>query len=127
MTPFLASLAHDDLAPTTLRGYRYDLRHFLAWHRTVQDSPFTIEGLTEYELIAYRQHMVAAGRRPAEHAGDQAGEQAPRAASRRQAARSAASPAERSRRRREPHALARGDRSAIGCYRRRWSRTRRRS
>jgi integrase/recombinase XerC len=65
MSVFLASLAHDDLAPTTLRGYRYDLRHFLAWHRTVQDSPFTIEGLAEYELIAYRQHMVAAGRRPA--------------------------------------------------------------
>lgn len=65
MTLFLASLAHDDLSPATLRGYRYDLRHFLAWHRTVQDAPFTIEGLAEYELIAYRQHMVAAGRRPA--------------------------------------------------------------
>ena len=65
MTPFLASLAHDDLAPATLRGYRYDLRHFLAWHRTVQDRPFTLEGLADYELIAYRQYMVAAGRRPA--------------------------------------------------------------
>src|SRR5947208_8294532 len=65
MTTFLASLARDDLAPATLRGYRYDLRHFLAWHRTIQDTPFTIEGLAEYELIAYRQHMVAAGRRPA--------------------------------------------------------------
>jgi len=65
MAPFLASLAHDDLAPATLRGYRYDLRHFLAWHRTVQDRPFTIEGLAEYELIAYRQHMVAGGLRPA--------------------------------------------------------------
>jgi len=65
MAPFLAKLAHDDLAPATLRGYRYDLRHFLAWHRTVQDKPFAIEGLAEYELIAYRQHMVAAGRRPA--------------------------------------------------------------
>ena len=65
MTSFLSSLAHDDLAPATLRGYRYDLRHFLAWRSTVQDAPFTIEGLAEYELIAYRQHMVAAGRRPA--------------------------------------------------------------
>ena len=65
MTPFLASLARDDLAPATLRGYRYDLRHFLAWHRTVQDCAFAVEGLAEYELIAYRQHMVAAGRRPA--------------------------------------------------------------
>ena len=65
MAPFLASLARDDLAPATLRGYRYDLRHFLAWHRTVQDSAFALERLAEYELIAYRQHMVAAGRRPA--------------------------------------------------------------
>jgi integrase/recombinase XerC len=65
MTAFLASLAKDDLAPATLRGYRYDLRHFLAWHQTIQDSAFTIEGLAAYELIAYRQHMVAAGRRPA--------------------------------------------------------------
>ncbi|MGO9997529.1 MAG: tyrosine-type recombinase/integrase [Acetobacteraceae bacterium] len=65
MTSFLSSLAHDDLAPATLRGYRYDLRHFLAWRSTVQDAPFTIEGLAEYDLIAYRQHMVAAGRRPA--------------------------------------------------------------
>jgi site-specific recombinase XerD len=65
MTPFLTSLARDDLAPATLRGYRYDLRHFLAWHQSVQDRAFTIEGLAEYELIAYRQHMVATGRRPA--------------------------------------------------------------
>ena len=65
MTPFLASLARDGLAPATLRGYRYDLRHFLAWCHTVQDCPFTIEGLAEFELIAYRQHMVATGRRPA--------------------------------------------------------------
>ena len=65
MVAFFASLAHDDLAPATLRGYRYDLRHFLAWHRAVQDSPFTLERLAEYELVAYRQHMVAAGRRAA--------------------------------------------------------------
>ena len=65
MASFLASLARDDLAPATLRGYRYDLRHFLAWHQSVQDGAFAIEGLAEYELIAYRQHMVAAGRRPA--------------------------------------------------------------
>jgi site-specific recombinase XerD len=65
MAAFLASLARDDLAPATLRGYRYDLRHFVAWHGTVHDKPFAIAGLAEYELIAYRQHMVAAGRRPA--------------------------------------------------------------
>ena len=65
MAPFLASLARDDLSAATLRGYRYDLRHFLKWHQSVQDGGFAIKGLAEYELIAYRQHMVAAGRRPA--------------------------------------------------------------
>jgi integrase/recombinase XerC len=65
MASFLASLARDDLAPATLRGYRYDLRHFLAWHQSLQDGAFAIERLTEYELIAYRQHLVAADRRPA--------------------------------------------------------------
>src|SRR5277367_1009103 len=65
MASFLASLARDDLAPATLRGYRYDLLHFLSWHQSVQDGVFAIERLAEYELIAYRQHMVAAGRRPA--------------------------------------------------------------
>ena len=53
-----------NLAPATLRGYRYDLHHFLAWHRTVEDAPFMLEGLAEYELISYRKHMVA-GRPPA--------------------------------------------------------------
>jgi site-specific recombinase XerD len=65
MAPFLASLARDDLAPATLRGYHYDLRHFLAWHRTVHDGAFALEGLADHELIAHRQHMIAAGRRPA--------------------------------------------------------------
>jgi len=65
MAAFLASLARDDLAPATLRGYRYDLRHFVAWHRTVHDGPFVLEGLAGHELTAYRQHMVAGGLRPA--------------------------------------------------------------
>src|SRR5271156_3580756 len=65
MPPFLASLARDDLAPAPLRGYRYDLRHFLSWHQTVEDSAFALESLAELDLTACRQHMVAAGRRPA--------------------------------------------------------------
>ena len=62
---FRASLARADLSPATLRGYLYDLRHFLRWHRGLQDAPFSPERLAEYDLIAYRQHMVAVGRRPA--------------------------------------------------------------
>ena len=65
MAAFLASLACDDLAPATLRGYRYDLHHFVAWHRTVHDGPFALEQLAGYELTAYRQHMVAGGLRAA--------------------------------------------------------------
>jgi hypothetical protein len=30
MAQFLAELARADLSPATVRGYRYDLRHFLA-------------------------------------------------------------------------------------------------
>jgi site-specific recombinase XerD len=65
LTRFLASLAREDLSPATLRGYRYDLRHFLRWHRGVTEAPFAPDRLAEYDLIAYRQHMIAAGRRPA--------------------------------------------------------------
>ena len=65
MAAFLLSLERDDLAPATVRGYRYDLLHFLAWRRTVQAGPFVIQDLAEHDLIAYLQQMVAAGRRPA--------------------------------------------------------------
>jgi hypothetical protein len=64
MASFLDSLAREDLAPATLRGYRYDLRHFLAWHATVQPDTFALDHLAAYDLIAYRQHMIAAGRPP---------------------------------------------------------------
>ena len=58
---FLASLAREDLSPATLRGYRYDLRHFLRWHQGLQDGPFEPGRLAEYDLITYRQEMIAAG------------------------------------------------------------------
>jgi integrase/recombinase XerC len=62
---FLAELARTDLAPATRRGYGYDLRHFLAWHAGIQDGGFALERLGEHDLIAYRQHLLALGRRPA--------------------------------------------------------------
>lgn len=65
LTRFLASLAREDLSPATLRGYRYDLRHFLRWHQGVTETPFAPDRLAEYDVITYRQHMIAAGRRPA--------------------------------------------------------------
>ncbi len=65
LVQFLASLAREDLSPATLRGYRYDLRHFLRWYKGVQDASFEPGPLAGYDLSAYRQQMIAAGRRPA--------------------------------------------------------------
>ena len=65
MAPFLASLAANRLAPATLRGYCYDLRHFLAWYDAFHDRPFAFEALTEPVLTAYRQRMIAAHQQPA--------------------------------------------------------------
>jgi site-specific recombinase XerD len=65
LAQFRASLEREDLSPATLRGYLYDLRHFLHWYQGLQDGPFGPDRLAEYDLIAYRQQMIAAGRRPA--------------------------------------------------------------
>jgi integrase/recombinase XerC len=65
LAQFRASLVREDLSPATLRGYLYDLRHFLHWYQGLQDGPFGPDRLAEYDLIAYRQQMIAAGRRPA--------------------------------------------------------------
>jgi site-specific recombinase XerD len=59
LQPFLDRLAADDLSAATRRGYRYDLLQFATWyaaqHGTVPDLP----RLTEHDLIAWRQHMLA--------------------------------------------------------------------
>jgi hypothetical protein len=47
MALFLDSLAREDLAPATLRGYRYDLRHFLAWRATVQPDTIALDQFHE--------------------------------------------------------------------------------
>lgn len=65
MARFLDSLRRADLAAATLRGYRYDLRHFLRWRLGTGQGLATLAELGEYELIAYRQHLIAAGHRPA--------------------------------------------------------------
>ena len=53
LVQFRASLAREDLSPATLRGYVYDLRHFLRWHQGLQDAPLRSDRLVEYDLIAY--------------------------------------------------------------------------
>lgn len=60
MSCFIAGLQREDLAAATVRGYRYDLRHFLAWHEAVEGAVVVVERLTEFDLIAYRQAMIAA-------------------------------------------------------------------
>lgn len=64
LSRFVDSLRRGDLSSATVRGYRYDLRHFLAWHEAVQGHPVRVERLTEFDLIAYRQAMIGAGHRP---------------------------------------------------------------
>jgi site-specific recombinase XerD len=64
MSCFIASLQREDLAAATVRGYRYDLRHFLAWHEAAQGAALVVARLTQFDLIAYRQAMIAAGNRP---------------------------------------------------------------
>jgi integrase/recombinase XerC len=65
MARFLDSLHRADLAAATLRGYRYDLRHFLRWRLDTGQALATFAELSEHDLIAYRRHMIAAGHRPA--------------------------------------------------------------
>jgi site-specific recombinase XerC len=61
---FQTSLERADLAPATVHGYLKDIRQFLRWRAAVPDDGFP--ALTELELIAWRQHMIAQrGLRPA--------------------------------------------------------------
>jgi site-specific recombinase XerD len=64
MSRFLDSLRREDRSAATVRGYRYDVRHFLAWHKAAQGHPVIMERLTELDLIAYRQALIGAGHRP---------------------------------------------------------------
>ena len=64
MSRFIECLRREDVSAATVRGYHYDLRHFLVWHEAVQGGATVIERLTEFGLIAYRQAMIAAGNRP---------------------------------------------------------------
>jgi hypothetical protein len=47
LVQFLAELARADLSPATVRGYRYDVRHFLRWHHGVTEAPFAPQGLAD--------------------------------------------------------------------------------
>jgi integrase/recombinase XerC len=62
LADFRASLERADLAPATVLGYLKDVRLFLRWQARADKFPT----LTELELIAYRQHLIAQRRlRPA--------------------------------------------------------------
>ena len=58
---FLDRLAADDLSAATRRGYRYDLRHFIAWYTSLHDAAPELARLTEHDLITWRQHMMTQG------------------------------------------------------------------
>jgi site-specific recombinase XerD len=58
LADFVGRLRRDDLAPATVRGYRYDLEQFLRWFSRVKDSSSRLEKLSILDLINYRQHLV---------------------------------------------------------------------
>ena len=56
---FLNRLAAEDLSAATRRGYHYDLLQFAAWYAALYGSPPELARLTEHDIIAWRQHMIA--------------------------------------------------------------------
>ena len=63
---FVQSLRKEDLAASTVKGYRYDLTMFLRWFRETQGPRSSLAELTEIDLTAYKQHLVRGKRqRPA--------------------------------------------------------------
>ena len=58
LADFVGRLRRDDLAPATVRGYRYDLQQFLRWFSQAKGSSSRLEKLSILDLINYRQHLV---------------------------------------------------------------------
>jgi integrase/recombinase XerC len=59
-------LAGSGLAPLTIRSYRHDLVLFLKWIEQTQGSPLALAGLSDADILSYRQHLVNVARlRPA--------------------------------------------------------------
>ena len=58
LADFVGRLRRDDLAPATVRGYRYDLQQFLRWFSQAKGSSSTLQKLSILHLINYRQHIV---------------------------------------------------------------------
>src|SRR3954469_21422445 len=56
---FLDRLAAEDLSAATRRGYRSDLLQFAAWCTALYGTPRKLARLTEHDVIAWRQHMIA--------------------------------------------------------------------
>jgi site-specific recombinase XerD len=58
LADFVGRLRREDLAPATVRGYRYDLQQFLRWFGQAKGSAARFEKLSILDLINYRQHLV---------------------------------------------------------------------
>jgi hypothetical protein len=58
LADFVGRLRRDDLAPATVRGYRYDLERFLRWFSQAKGAASRLEKLSMLDLINYRQHLV---------------------------------------------------------------------
>lgn len=52
-------LRRRDCSDTTVKHYLSDLRQFVRWFEARTGEPFTLSGVTEYDVRDWRDHLVA--------------------------------------------------------------------
>ena len=59
LTAFAEALRARDRSAATVKHYLSDLRQFVRWFETRTGEPFTLEGVTEYDVRDWRDHLAA--------------------------------------------------------------------
>jgi len=60
LTAFAEALHTRDRSAATVKHYLSDLRQFVAWFEARTGEPFTLEGITEYDVRDWRDYLAAA-------------------------------------------------------------------
>ena len=59
LTAFAEALRARDRSAATVKHYLSDLRQFVAWFEERTGEPFTLQGVTEYDVRDWRDHLAA--------------------------------------------------------------------